>query len=96
MIADLLRPRHGVNMTGQCGPCERGCATFSYFSSPFTTVADAVKSGNCKLITNAVVSHIDMDDGENKARGVTYVDRVTHKTYQVRSRAGGAFKRNDL
>ena len=28
-----------------------------------------------------------MDDAENKARGVTYVDRVTRKTYQVRGRA---------
>jgi choline dehydrogenase-like flavoprotein len=50
-------------------------------------VADALKSGNCKLITNAVVSHVDMDDAENKARGVTYVDRVTRQTYQVRGRA---------
>ena len=28
-----------------CGPCERGCMTFSYFSSPFTTVKDALASG---------------------------------------------------
>ncbi len=51
-----------------CGPCERGCMTFSYFSSPFTTVKDAVSSGNCTLITNAVVSHVDMDASGNQAR----------------------------
>jgi choline dehydrogenase-like flavoprotein len=28
-----------------------------------------------------------MDNAENRAQGVTYVDRVTHKTYQVRGRA---------
>ncbi|HXK01027.1 MAG TPA: GMC family oxidoreductase [Verrucomicrobiae bacterium] len=70
-----------------CGPCERGCSTFSYFSSPFTTVKDALKSGNCTLITNAVVSHVDMDDGANKARGVTYIDRLTRETKQVKGKA---------
>jgi choline dehydrogenase-like flavoprotein len=70
-----------------CGPCERGCMTFSYFSSPFTTVKDAVATGNCRLITNAVVSQVDMDTAANKARGVTYVDRVTKETKQVRGRS---------
>jgi choline dehydrogenase-like flavoprotein len=70
-----------------CGPCERGCMTFSYFSSPFTTVKDALKSGNCTLITNAIVSHVDMDNASNKARGVTYIDRVTHESKQVRGKA---------
>ncbi len=70
-----------------CGPCERGCSTFSYFSSPFTTVKDALKSGNCTLITNAVVAHVDMDNGANKARGVTYIDRVTRQTKQVKGKS---------
>jgi choline dehydrogenase-like flavoprotein len=69
-----------------CGPCERGCSTFSYFSSPFTTVKDAIASGNCTLITNAVVSHVNMDDGANKARGVTYVDRLTRQVKEVRAK----------
>jgi choline dehydrogenase-like flavoprotein len=70
-----------------CGPCERGCSTFSYFSSPFTTVKDAQKSGNCTLITNAVVSHVNMDNSTNKARGVTYVDRITRQVKEVRGKA---------
>lgn len=70
-----------------CGPCERGCMTFSYFSSPFTTVKDAVSSGNCTLITNAVVSHVDMDPSGNRANGVTYVDRLTRETKEVRGRS---------
>lgn len=85
--AILTQNHNGRAACHYCGPCERGCVTFSYFSSPFTTVADALKSGNCKLITNAVVSHVDMDNAANRAQGVTYVDRVTHKTYQVRGRA---------
>jgi choline dehydrogenase-like flavoprotein len=85
--AILTKNHNGRAACHYCGPCERGCVTFSYFSSPFTTVKDALKTGKCKLITNAVVSHIDMDNGENKAQGVTYVDRITHQTYQVRARA---------
>ena len=84
--AILTQNHNGRLACHYCGPCERGCVTYSYFSSPFTTVADALKSGNCNLITNAVVAHVDMDDAANRARGVTYVDRLTHKTDQVRGR----------
>src|SRR5436189_6173042 len=69
-----------------CGPCERGCSTFSYFSSPFTTVADAQNSGNCTLITNAVVSHVNMNNNQNKASAVTYVDRLTRQVKEVRGK----------
>jgi len=69
-----------------CGPCERGCITFSYFSSPFTTVKDALKTGNCTLITDAIVSHIDMDEGANKAQGVTFITRTTKETKQIRGK----------
>jgi glucoside 3-dehydrogenase (cytochrome c) catalytic subunit len=86
-VAMLTRNHNGRLACHYCGPCERGCVTFSYFSSPFTTVADALKSKNCTLVTNAVVSHVDMDNSANRARGVTYIDRVTHKTEQVRGRA---------
>lgn len=85
--AILTKNHNGRAACHYCGPCERGCATFSYFSSPFTTVADALKSGNCTLVTNAVVSHVDMDPKKDRARGVTYVDRITRKSYQVNARA---------
>jgi choline dehydrogenase-like flavoprotein len=85
--AIVTQTHNGRAACHYCGPCERGCSTFSYFSSPFTTVKDAVKSGNCTLITNAVVSHVDMDNDANKARGVTYVDRLTKETKEVRGKA---------
>jgi choline dehydrogenase-like flavoprotein len=85
--AIVTQTHNGRAACHYCGPCERGCSTFSYFSSPFTTVKDAVKSGNCTLITNAVVSHVDMDGEANKARGVTYVDRLTKETREARGKA---------
>jgi choline dehydrogenase-like flavoprotein len=84
--AVLTQVHNGRAACHYCGPCERGCITFSYFSSPFTTVKDALKSGKCTLITNAVVSHVDMDNGTNKARGVTYVDRLTRQVKEVRGK----------
>jgi choline dehydrogenase-like flavoprotein len=86
-VAILTQPHNGRAPCHYCGPCERGCMTFSYFSSPFTTVKDALKTGNCTLITDAIVSHIDMDTASNKASGVTFVTRTTKESKQVRARA---------
>ena len=85
--AVLTQPHNGRAPCHYCGPCERGCMTYSYFSSPFTTVKDALKTGNCTLITDAIVSHVDMDVSSNKARGVTFVHRTTKETKQVRGKA---------
>ena len=85
--AVLTQPLNGRAACHYCGPCERGCVTASYFNSPATTVADALKSGNCTLLTDAIVSHVEMDSSRNRATGVTYVHRHRRRTYQVRSRA---------
>ncbi len=85
--AIVTQAHNGRAACHYCGPCERGCSTYSYFSSPYTTVADAVKSGRCDLIPNAVVSHVTMDNGGNRATGVTYIDRMTRKAVEVKARA---------
>jgi choline dehydrogenase-like flavoprotein len=84
--AIVTQPHNGRAPCHYCGPCERGCMTYSYFSSPFTTVKDALKTGNCTLITDAIVSHVDMDTSANKAQGVTFVHRTTKETKQVRAK----------
>jgi len=84
--AILTQPHNGRAPCHYCGPCERGCMTYSYFSSPFTTVKDALKTGNCTLITDAIVSHVDMNPDANEASGVTFVHRATKETKQVRGK----------
>lgn len=84
--AVLTQSHNGRAPCHYCGPCERGCMTYSYFSSPFTTVKDALKTGNCTLITDAIVSHVDMQSGANKAQGVTFVNRTSKETKQVRAK----------
>ena len=85
--ANLTRPLKGRAACHYCGPCERGCQSKSYFNSAFTTVADAVKSGNCTLISNAMAYKVLIDSDRNRARAVLYVDRNTLEQREVSARA---------
>jgi choline dehydrogenase-like flavoprotein len=85
--ANLTKPLNGRGPCHYCGPCERGCITHSYFNSAFTTVADAVNSGNCTLISNAMAYKILMDAERNRARGVLYIDRNTRAPREIYARA---------
>jgi glucoside 3-dehydrogenase (cytochrome c) catalytic subunit len=85
--ANLTKPLNGRGPCHYCGPCERGCMTHSYFNSAFTTVADAIASGNCTLISNAMAHKVLMDAERNRARGVLYVDRVTRQSREISARA---------
>ncbi len=85
--ANLTAPLNGRAPCHYCGPCERGCITKSYFSSPMTTVAAAQATGRLTLLTNAVVSHVTTDLQSGLATGVRYVERYSRETREVRGRA---------
>ena len=85
--ANITRPHKGRAPCHYCGPCEQGCVTHSYFNAAFTTVADAIKSGNTTLITDAMVYRVLTDRSTHKATGVMYIDRTTHQVREVRARA---------
>ena len=85
--ANLTRPTNGRPACHYCGPCERGCATRSYFNSAFTTVADALATRNCTLVSNAMVHKVLMDPDSGRARGVLYVDRNTLEAREVFARS---------
>jgi choline dehydrogenase-like flavoprotein len=82
--AILTRDHNGRKACHYCGPCERGCITYSYFSSPFTTIKDAQATGRLTLITDAVAAKIAMKDG--KASGVEYFDRLTRAPREVKAK----------
>ena len=82
--AILTRPLNGRQACHYCGPCERGCITTSYFSSPWTTIADAQKTGRLTLLTDAVCARVVMKDG--KADGVEYIDASTRDAKVVRGK----------
>jgi choline dehydrogenase-like flavoprotein len=85
--ANLTKPLNGRGPCHFCGPCDRGCMTHSYFNSAFTTVADALASGNCTLISNAMAYKVLMDPASNRARGVLYIDRNSRQPREVQARA---------
>jgi len=84
--AILTRPLNGRAACHYCGPCELGCVTFSYFNSPFTTLAAAEKTGRLTLIPDAVASHVTTDKTTGLASGVAYIDRATRKAREVRAK----------
>ena len=82
--AILTKAHNGRAACHYCGPCERGCVTYSYFSSPFTTIKDAQATGRLTLLTDAVAAQVLMKDG--KANGIAYFDRLTRASREVRGK----------
>ncbi|HZO86637.1 MAG TPA: GMC family oxidoreductase, partial [Verrucomicrobiae bacterium] len=82
--AILTKAHNGRQACHYCGPCERGCQTFSYFSSPFTTIKDALATKRLTLLTDAVAAKITVKDG--KASGVAYIDARTKQAREARGK----------
>ena len=84
--ANLTRSINGRPACHMCGPCERGCATFSYFNAAYTTLIDAEKTGRCRIITHAMAAQVLMDAQTHRATGIRYVDRRTRAHHEVHGR----------
>lgn len=68
-----------------CGQCGRACKVYGDFSSSSCLVIPAMKTGNLKLIDNAMVREVLTND-EGIATGVSYVDTKTLQEYSVRGK----------
>ena len=85
-VAVVTKNHNGRTACHYCGPCEQGCITYSYYSSPFTTLRAAEETGRLTLRTDAVASHLMTDRSSGKATGVAYVDRRTREAREVRAK----------
>ena len=85
-VAVLTRDHNGRAACHYCGPCDHGCVTHSVFSSLWTTLVDAANSGNCDIVTDAVVSHVVTDRNTGLASGVGYIDRNTRAAREIRAK----------
>lgn len=81
--ANITRGINGRAPCHYCGPCYRGCVTHSYFNAGFTTIADALKTGRCTHMVNAMAWKVLMDSADNRARSVLYVDRANRSLHEV-------------
>jgi len=84
-VANLTVAHNGRPACHYCDECQRGCYTASYFNSPAVTLPAAVKTGRFTLLSDAVVSHLIVDN-EGRASGVHYIHRTTHQHREARAK----------
>lgn len=65
-----------------CGQCNRSCKIYGDFSASSCLVIPAMKTGNLKVIANAMVREV-LTDKDGLATGVSYVNKEDMQEYQV-------------
>ncbi len=92
--AVLTRDHGGFPKCHWCGQCDRGCVTGSKYCSIQWSIEPAVGKG-LELLTDSMAREITVD-GEGRANGVSYIDRLSGVERQVRAKrilvAGGAIE----
>jgi choline dehydrogenase-like flavoprotein len=81
-LAQLTRPHHGRPACHYCGNCVNGCDVGAMFNPVAVTLPPALRTGKLEIRTDSVVSVIRMDP-ENRAQGVTYIERVSKRSVDV-------------
>jgi choline dehydrogenase-like flavoprotein len=98
-VAQLTRMLHNRPPCHYCGNCVNGCDVGAMFSTVSSTLPPALKTGNVTVLCDSVVSHVLMN-GENQARGVSYIGRYTKKQVEVAARvvvlAGSSYENTRL
>ena len=67
-----------------CGQCSRSCKVYGDFSASSCLVIPAIKTGNLKVIPNAMVREVVVGK-DGLAKGVSYVSKDDMMEYQVNS-----------
>ena len=84
-LSILTKPKPGRAACHYCGQCGRGCSVKANFSSPDVLIAPALRTGNLRLITNAMAREVTVGT-DGLATGVWYVDKLTGEDRHVRAR----------
>jgi choline dehydrogenase-like flavoprotein len=81
-LAQLTRMHNNRPPCHYCGNCVNGCDVGAMFNTVAVTLPPALKTGNLDVLTDSVVASIRMNS-ENRAQGVTYIERFTMKSVDV-------------
>ncbi len=65
-----------------CGQCNRSCKIYGDFSASSCLVIPAIKTGNLKVIPNAMVREV-LTDKNGLATGLSYISKDDMQEYQV-------------
>jgi choline dehydrogenase-like flavoprotein len=68
-----------------CGQCGRSCKIYGDFSASSCLVIPALKTGNLKVIPNAMVREV-LTGSNGLATGVSYVDKSDLQEYEVKAK----------
>jgi choline dehydrogenase-like flavoprotein len=81
-LAQLTQMHNNRPPCHYCGNCVNGCDVGAMFSTVSATLPVALRTGNLEVRTDSVVALLRMDN-ENRARGVTYIERYSGKSVDV-------------
>src|SRR5436189_5084355 len=84
--AVVTEAMEGRNTCVFATPCGRGCAIGANFQSTTVLLPPAMATKNLTITTNALVYQVDLDKA-GKAKGVSYVDRVSGEHKSVTAKA---------
>src|SRR5690606_13838236 len=85
VLTEALPGVEGRGTCFYCGQCGRACRVYGDFSSSSCLVIPAMKTGNLKVIDNAMVREV-LTDSEGLATGVSYVNTQDLQEYTVRGK----------
>jgi choline dehydrogenase-like flavoprotein len=81
-LAQLTRAHNGRPPCHYCGNCVNGCDVGAMFNPIAVTLPPALATGSLEIRTDSVVARVRMSS-ENRAQGVTYIERYTTKSVDV-------------
>jgi len=84
--AVLTQPLNGRAACFYATACGRGCSIRANFQSTTVLFPPAMATGNLEIRANALVYQVDLDR-TGKAKGVTFVDRVSGEHHSVSARS---------
>jgi choline dehydrogenase-like flavoprotein len=84
-LAQLTRPHNGRPACHYCGNCVNGCDVGAMFNPIAVTLPPALKTGRLEIRCDSIVAQVRMN-AENRARGVTYIERHTMKSVDVEAK----------
>jgi choline dehydrogenase-like flavoprotein len=86
VLTQAVEEMNGRNTCVFATPCGRGCALGANFQSTTVLLPPAMATGKLTITTNALVYQVDLDKA-GKAKGVSYVDRVTGEHHAATARS---------
>ena len=81
-LSQLTRPHNGRPPCHYCGNCVNGCDVGAMFNPIAVTLPPALATGKLEIRTDSIVARVRMNP-ENRAQGVTYIERSTKKAVDV-------------